>query len=66
MIVKVSIPEGSATAVIVSKDEKVRMFVPAALIQRRLEGSTVAFFHAEDDHATGSVEIGERVPDQTW
>lgn len=66
MIVKVTIPEGSSTAMIVSKDEKVRLFVPAALVQRRLPASRVGFFRAEDDPASGSVEIGERVDDQPW
>ena len=64
MIVKVTI-EGS-TAHIRSQDKKLDIRVPASQVVKRMPGQTEAFFTAEDDRATASLEIGERMPDQAW
>lgn len=67
MIVKVSIPEGSGVAAIDTRDGKIHMEVPVDIVQRRFKGKErVGFFRAEDDPNSGSIEIGDRVPDQPW
>lgn len=64
MIVKVNI-EG-ATAHILSEDKTIDTRVPAQHVIRRMPKDRVAFFNAEIEQASASIELGDRMPDQKW
>lgn len=66
--VKIQLPRGRETqARITSKDGSIDMMVTAAMVAKRFpRGATIAYFRSDIKSQVGSLEIGERIPDEDW
>jgi hypothetical protein len=63
-VVRVTIPEGSSSAIVYSEDRKVDTTFPAgALAKRFYRGEARSGYFKSDLFEDGVLEIGERVPD---